>query len=475
MRSLDSWLVERFPVVTPFDFYRGIFPRGELDVEGAFTKGKYTGVIVAVTGEKKANGKQLVKRYSLTDELSAVETAVASNDFCLCSPLSYAGKQRTAEHARNLYAIAVDLDKIRWLEKDGEEKPIGLMNLWKQIEEAQYIPRPTYIVSSGTGLHLYYVLERPISLYAPDIVRELQEYKRLLTQKIWNGYNVDISDSREVQQEGIYQGFRMPGTITKNGGRAVAYLTGERVTMEYLESFIEYPRKSKGKKERGRVTLEDAALKWPDWYDRRIIRKEQRGIWHLNRSVYDWWLRRIKTGATVGHRYYCVMILAMYAHKCSFYDAEKNPDPVTREELERDCFSLIDHMEELTNAEDNHFGAEDVLDALEAFDERWITYPRRSIEYKSGIAIPQNKRNGRDQITHLKIARATQQITDPGGEWRRENGRKPKKEIVIEWRRKNPTGKKADCVRETGLTKPTVYKWWDAKPEKLNFLDIIFE
>lgn len=27
-----------------------------------------------------------------------------------------------------------------------------------------------------------------------------------------------------------------------------------------------------------------------------------------------------------------------------------------------------------------------------------------------------------------------------------------------------PDGRKADCIRDTGLSKPTVYKWWDSEP-----------
>jgi DNA invertase Pin-like site-specific DNA recombinase len=49
----------------------------------------------------------------------------------------------------------------------------------------------------------------------------------------------------------------------------------------------------------------------------------------------------------------------------------------------------------------------------------------------------------------------------PNGSWRNGNGRKPKAEVVREWRRLHPNGKKAECIRDTGLTKPTVYKWWD--------------
>ena len=347
---------------------------------------------------------------------------------------------------------------LRWIEKDGRELPIGLMNLWKQVDVAKYLPRPTYIVSSGTGIHLYYVLERPIPLYDQEIVRDLQDYKRKLTEKVWSGYNVDIQDAREIQQEGIYQGFRMPGTLTKNGGRAVAYLTGERVTMEYMESFIDRGKMKKAGKQHEKVTLEEAAEKWPDWYERRIIQKQQRNGWHVNRKVYDWWHEKIKNEAKVGHRYYCLMILSMYAYKCSFKDEKKNPDPVTREELERDCFDLIEHMDSLTVSEDNHFGSDDVQDALEAFDERWVTYPRRSIEFKSGISVPPNRRNGRNQKKHLEGARAIQAINDPEGRWR---GRKSKADIVASWRQSHPDGKKADCVKDTKLSKTTVYKHWD--------------
>ena len=464
MNVLEKWLDDMFTEVSPREFYRGIFPAGELDAAEAFTKGKYTGVIVAVEKGKKWNGRQKVKRYSLTDDLEAVDIAVASDDFCICSPLSYAGKQRTAEHARMLYAIAVDVDKVRVTrDRSGEERAAGLINLWERhIIAVKRLPRPTYIVSSGTGLHLYYVLEKPLPLY-PDIAFELQEYKRELTRMIWHDTIVDIRSADEVQQEGIYQGFRMPGTVTKRGGRARAFHTGERVTIEYLNSFVSELYKAKKAKEhkRGGVKLQEAAEKWPGWYERRIIRGEKRGQWNISRNLYDWWKEQIKSGATVGHRYYCLMMLAVYAQKCSHYDAKHNPQPVTREELEKDCFDLLEHMESLTTDENNHFTEDDILAALEAFDERWTTYPRNSVQYKSGIAIKENKRNGRKQETHLKIARNTLEIlNDERGEVLQ--GRKNKAEAVIEWRRLNPDGKKADCIRETGITRKTIDKWWNS-------------
>lgn len=469
MNIFSSWLSARFPEVSPYDFYRLIFPAGELEKKGEYISGKYNGIIVEVTDQKKYTGKVKVKRYTLSDGLEALEEATGSENFCLCSPLSYAGKNRTAENARFLYAVAIDLDRIR---TKGQE-PEGLRVLWHQVNTdndytgRKLLPRPTFIVSSGTGLHLYFVLEEPVPLYR-DFAMELQELKRELTRLVWNDYVVNVDSPHDIQQEGIYQGFRMPGTVTKNGGRARAFQTGERVTLDYLNGFM--PPESKAKmaaaaKRRGKLTLEDAKKKYPDWYDRRITRQEKRGTWHTSRRLYDWWRDKILSGATVGHRYYCVMMLAIYAQKCSYYDAKHNPSPVTLEELERDAYSLVGPMEKLTDSDDNHFGIDDVQDALEAFQDRWTTYPRAAVEYRTAIQMPANKRNGRTQETHLKIARGTLSVLNEerGAVLQ---GRKPKAEAVILWRAGHPNGTKAACVRDTGLSKPTVYKHWDGMTEE---------
>jgi len=47
------------------------------------------------------------------------------------SPISYVGKKRASENARELYALAIDLDGV--IIKDGE--PIGLYTLFHQIEK----------------------------------------------------------------------------------------------------------------------------------------------------------------------------------------------------------------------------------------------------------------------------------------------------------------------------------------------------
>ena len=62
----------------------------------------------------------------------------------------------------------------------------------------------------------------------------------------------------------------------------------------------------------------------------------------------------------------------------------------------------------------------------------------------------------------MKVMRAIQSVTNPT--WRENNGR-PKgsgtaQDKVKEWRMQHPNGKKADCIKDTELSKNTVYKWW---------------
>ena len=467
MNTMTEWLNQYFDEVEPKEFYREIFPEGSFQKKGEYRDPDsndwvYNGLLVSV--ESLEDGSQRVKKYIVTDDLDVIDEVGKTDDFCLMSPISYAGKKRTADRARFLYAFAVDLDRLRMNGSD----PIGLRNLWERhIEAMDRIPKPTFIVSSGTGLHLYYVLTDPVAMFQ-DTSKRLQDLKRDLTSLIWHDTIVDIESVRDIQQEGIYQGFRVPGTITKKGDRTRAFRTGDRISIGDLLDYTEGFRKSRERLEekmfvkKKSLTLQKAKELYPDWYERRIKNHEPKGAWHVSRNVYDWWKEEIRKGAVVGHRYYCVMLLSVYARKCSMYDEKHNPNPVTEEELRKDAFGLLDHMESLTNDEDNHFTAGDVLDALEAYNEKWITYPRNSVAFKSGIAIEANKRNRQKQKEHLEEARAIRDIRSKrrGEEWDSHNGRKAKKDQVKEWILQNPGKTKADCIRETGLSKPTVYKWW---------------
>lgn len=151
-------------------------------------------------------------------------------------------------------------------------------------------------------------------------------------------------------------------------------------------------------------------------------------------------------GAEQGHRYWCIMTLATYAQKCG----------VPRETLEEDAYGLIPFM----NTKGDEFTEDDVLHALEAYTESYITYPIDTIVVRTGIAIKKNKRNGRKQADHIKLMNFVRDEINGNKNWRDGNGRPDKSQIVINWRVAHPDGTKAECIRETGLSKPTVYSWW---------------
>lgn len=446
IKTIDEYLDTYCEKISPRDFYRSIFPEGSLEKKGVYEDGKYNAISIALP---RSHNNKSVKRYTITDDLDGIDQMVQSDLFCLMSPISYAGKSRKSINARFLYALAIDLDGIKMKNINGS--PIGMADLFYQFDghgPSKYLPLPTYLVSSGTGLHLYYVFERPIPLFE-NIVEQLANLKNRLTWMLWTQGVSDLKD--KVQYESLFQGFRVPGTITKRGTRAQAYVVdkGSKITVEYLNQFVPEEFKVQSFTYKSNLTLKQAKEKYPEWYEKRIVQKQKKGHWTCKRDLYDWWKRRILSGAEEGHRYWCVMTLATYAVKCG----------ISREELEKDALDLLDFLEEKTTQQDNHFTEDDILAALDAYDDSYITYPIDAIVHRTGIPIEKNKRNFRKQSQHMEVMRAIQNVTNPN--WRDGNGRKPKKNIVQEWRKQHPEGRKVDCIRDTGLDKKTVYKWWD--------------
>lgn len=463
---INSCLSLLFDEVDPISFYTDVF-QGDLDVYREVPQERvgyaYHGTIVEMPG----HGFKQYYRYNIYDDMNGIRRAISSNNFCITSPITYIGRNKTMQNARVLYGIVVDVDDLVIDTKTGE--PTGLRTLIYQFSQNMpYLyPKPTYIVSSGSGVHLYYLFDRGYCNFK-NFAMSLQRYKRFLTQKIWNGY---VTNSKnKVQYQGIYQGFRVVGTRTKYGiindcnDVVRAFKCGERVTIDYLNFFIpddknyDVYRITDGKNYKHTIPLDVCKKLYPDWYQRRIIDKEDKKYWICNEKLYQWWFNLIKSKATSGHRYHCVMCLAIYAIKCDIpFDA-----------LKRDAYSLIDFFESITPDDNNHFTSNDVDDALKIFNYKsFATFPANSIQYLSGIKFEKHKRNGRSREQHIKMLNAMR-ITkrDVLGEDEYKNNGRPvgkskEKDIIHEWRKNNPNGRKCDCIKETGISKPTVYRWWD--------------
>ena len=448
-REKNAHLGKYLEPVEPFEFYREIFPEGSFERRGHFEDAKGNGIALVVPQKNgvalEIQGDGKAHRHVITDELKELED-IKDTEFTIMSPISYFGRKRNGKNARYLYAMVFDLDGV------------GMPQLRDTLHQMNkdIIPKATFVVNSGTGLHLYYVLTEPIPMY-PHNQKILKELKYALIRQIWNRFTSSI---REPQMQGVLQGFRVVGTGTKLGKDypVVAYRYGGAVELEKL---LDYIPDSNGEQQRiqalmrkSRLSLAEAKEKYPDWYERRVVKKERRGRWTVKRDLYDWWLHRIADEIRVGHRFYGIMTLAIYAKKCG----------IDEEELRQDAFALIKPYDDMSVEDINRFTKDDVVCALEMFNEDYVTFPRDDIAKISGMTMPVNKRNWRKQKDHLGRARAVQNFDDPDGKWRNKKGQPKLQNKVYEWRQQHPEGRKADCHRDTGLDPKTIRKWWDSEP-----------
>lgn len=450
MVNLYKELRELYKEVSPKEFYRAIFPEGELDQKDAFTKGKFTGIACEITGEK-SNKKAIVKRYSITDDLDTIDVLLNSENFVLLSPISYVGKSRKTGNAVKMYAFAIEVDSLR---KDKDGKQIGFYDLVHHYTDIDLLPMPNYIVASGNGVHLYYVFEQPLILY-DNVKKSLINFKKDITPKFWNRYVTTDFEKEKIQFESPFQGFRLVGGVTKSGERTHVFEVSKKpITPEHLNKYSYDEKNRIDTSYMSEYTLKEAKEQFPEWYERRIVKKESKGSWVCKRDLYDWWKRRIKK-AEIGHRYYCLFCLSVYAIKCD----------IDEDELIQDLYSYLEPYDEMSNAEHNRFTESDVMDALQAFyDKGLVTYPVGSIAYKSGLSIKRNKRNGRKQEVHIKYMNNQRTFKVEMGECTN-GGRPDKQRIVRKWQLEHPDGTKYQCTKETGLSKNTVKKWWNGEPE----------
>lgn len=460
----NEFLDTYYEKVSPFEFYRDLFPEGSFERKGHYEDSKANGIGIVVqvpsegsdgavgASERRGNGIALeikgggnARRCTLTDELQELDELVGK-EFAIMSPVSYFGNSRVGRNARYLYALTFDLD--------GVDMP-QLRDTIHQMNR-EFIPAATFIVNSGNGLHLYYLLDSPVAMY-PQNQKFLKELKYALTRRIWNRYTSKI---KEPQIQGVLQGFRVIGSGTKLGldCPVVAYRYGKRVSIEYLLGFLPDTngdlQRVTGILEKGTISLEEAKKKYPDWYERRIVRGEKRGRWTVKRDLYDWWLRKIETEIHVGHRFYGIMTLAIYAVKCN----------IPEDELRRDAYTLSKIFDDMSYDNSNRFTEDDVISALEMYNENYVTFPRDDIAKYSGIPIPANKRNWKKQNQHLEVARAVRdvKVKQQGKEnWWQGNGRPSKEQMIREYMFEHPTvGKQIDIANALKIDRHTVSKYY---------------
>lgn len=423
-----------FDSLEMFPFYRDIFPVGSFEKKGSVEE-KPNGLVMNITDDGTS------KTNIVFDDLK--EFGKFKNEkFVVTNGLAYLGKRRLKTNAFKMYALIFDLDYV---------VDYNLSDLLFQMQGG-ILPMASYITLSGGGVHVYYVFDEPIPLYS-WVQSPLNELKKGLSDIIWNQYT---SIERNKQYQSIHQSFRMVGSPTKLGAEypVIAFKTGGKVDINYLNEFVKDNQKFDFiNLSKTRLTLEQAKEKYPKWYQSRIVEKRPKGCFYYNIGMYEKWIDYVLGGAFDGNRYHCLCVLFANAVKCN----------ISKEQAIRDAEKLMPFLNSKTNKLANEFTMNDLYAATKFYNKNSHLLSADMIRYKTKIPLPIDKRNGRTQTLHLKIARATRDVIHEN--WRNTQGRPigsgTAKSKIIEWKKNNPNGKKVDCHRQTFLDPKTVRKWWN--------------
>ena len=443
--------------LSPYEYYRMMFPIGSFQTTDESN------------GDFKPNGLILFRNTGdednrmhtgiIYDELDTVTECInregryADHEFVIVSGCSYIGRRKRNKDARYCYAIIIDVDQV---DKSQLANIIGMA-------ESKMIPMPTAIVVSGNGVHVVYMLFEPIRLY-PKQLEALNQVKSLLIRKIWNA---NTSLDRNVQYQGVVQGYRMVGTKTKKGHITKAFLTGNKVCIDDLilateemnvpflvparelnNGTIDHSIYSKTIKKClnekdfqqnlldlfidsiTKCTLEEAKNKYPDWYQRRIVEKQPKGIIKFNDSVYTKWLATIREKAKAGNRRTCLICLAACAQKCM----------IPEDRFVKDVESLIPVFDSRSVDESNRFTEKDgkrIISLYKSNDYSKLKFS--TFEKMTGIKYPLKKKK-KSSINSV--------------------GRPNIKNVVMKYISDNPSEtNKSKIARECNCSRQTVAKY----------------
>lgn len=445
--------------VTPMDAYTAVFRLGEGYIQRSDEPpGSFKANPIGYYKKKGAASGHF--RVFFEDTFEETLQELQGAEFTLLNGITYFGRRNVQEHASKMFALIFDLDGVT-------DKTLNSFLSGAIVGDAY--PVPNYIALSGHGIHLYYLFDEPVSLF-PYIKIQLKELKYALTDKLWNSYT-SIDD--KVQHQGINQGFRVLGGMTKDDAEAplsrVFALNAHPFTLEQLCEYV--PEEHRVDQtmlwKESRYTLAQAKKKFPEWYAKVIEGGDREPkYWDIAGKVhgdnpyalYDWWKRQIRAGASYGHRYFAIMALAIYGAKNDKEFAD----------VKADAYDLVPFLNSLNPSEP--FTEEDCDVALECYDRRYKTFPIKDLTKITGIDIPRNKRNGQTQEWHLEDCRdKKKRMKRRGQPFKRPEGRPAgsgtSEQKVVAYRKAHPEASVTEVAKALGISRPTVYKWWAAKTQ----------
>lgn len=355
------------------------------------------------------------------------------------------------ERADQLVAFVLDLDR---------GFPANLSAALNEWWPSGVIPEPTFIVCSGQGLHLYYVLHEPVAM----MKRWLDELRAINThlynlyrprkEHEWDDWEVSIG---EIDRHGPTQPYRVVGSLSKDGTHvASAWRVGSTYSIRELAELAGLSQTD--------FTVEGfdmtQSLRSESFKRNEAFRnrneggKKRRKGW--NPGFYKWLamreLDRSRLYGEYGHRYNQVVSLAIAARK----------DRIPREQLVDDVKEIHAGWERCSNKYGHpRITWEECVKAMRIYDQRGDIhkFPKWWLEEKCGFEFGTQKRHGRPQEEHLAFARKMKAFYPEIGESWRLGGRPNKKDLVRDYAAQHSDANHSQIAKALGVSRPTVIKW----------------
>lgn len=322
--------------------------------------------------------------------------------------------------AKDIHAFIIDFDNAY-----SGVLQNALQSGWKSGSGRQFA-MPTYIVNSGTGLHLYFVLDEPIPNYHSMTANIDKLYRSLAEQQSQRVYA-----QKQIQWFG--QDFRCGGGLNKYGWENTIYKVGQKWDADDLAKavgldmhFIRYGEKrhTKPKEKKHRRTHSEG--------------------WKTDPAFYRYALQHCHDLTKEGNRYMSMCALSAIAYKCG----------VDQAQLESDLLGLLPQY---NKGATRIVKEKEVYSAMKMYNNKAVLTPRESLERWQGWEYKPIKRNGRKRKDHIRLMNFVRDELNGNTNW---HGRKPKKEEVEQWQQNHPDGTKAQCHRDTGMSHHTIDKYW---------------
>lgn len=350
-RQLRDWqqksdyLSNHYIGVAPLTFYVSL---GFADVSDEFS---------LCTMNAKAPAGQRMKKYC--DIIDMLADSYGRDD-AYVYPAFYLNSYPKEILLHSLRCLYLDLDYVT------------AASLRRLCEHDFYGHRPTFLVNSGNGVHLVYVLSDSLTTCRETKEQLSTIHRKLLQAFAKHRFKADMNT-------GLSHAYRVVSSKTKLGQRCTAYRIGGTHDIADLAASV------------GMVwnDTNPSYYKSEQTYEKNAVRKSQQNQESARcrqnpHALYDCMLRGIEEKTVEGHRYTSLFALTCAGYKCH----------VSMKKVRQDVLYLANRL---------HLPLYEAEHALEACDEKKaLTVRAVTLESWLGWKFARaKKRNGRTRQEHL--------------------------------------------------------------------------